>query len=95
MNPPLHQVTVDGYDLQWGTNVLGHFFLTQLLMPALVEGAKTSPDRHARVVTTSSTSSYLARHGIMFDTLKDGPARRSKDIDDLYSQSKLVRLRSQ
>ncbi|THH14894.1 hypothetical protein EUX98_g9547 [Antrodiella citrinella] len=32
-------VTADGYDLQFGTNVVGHFYIGELLMPALLAGA--------------------------------------------------------
>ena len=74
MWPPLDQLTKDGYDLQWGTNVVGHFYFTELLMPALLAGVKTSPDKHARVITTSSSGAYLDI--IHFDTFKDGPERK-------------------
>ena len=33
---PVADVTADGYDMQFGTNVVGHFLLTQLLLPALL-----------------------------------------------------------
>ena len=82
-------LTKAGYDLQWGTNVLGHFYFTELLMPALVAGAKTSPDHHARVVTTSSSGAYAET--LHFDTFKDGPARKKMSTEQLYYQSKHVR----
>lgn len=47
-----HLTTVDGFELQIGTNHLGPAALTWLLMPAL-RGAG-APDRPSRVVTTSS-----------------------------------------
>lgn len=49
MAPPKRARTADGFELQFGTNHLGHFVLTGLLMPALLraEGA-------ARVVTVAS-----------------------------------------
>ncbi|WTW92757.1 SDR family NAD(P)-dependent oxidoreductase [Streptomycetaceae bacterium NBC_01309] len=40
--------TADGFELQFGTNHLGHFLLTNLLVPALLRGAP------ARVVNLSS-----------------------------------------
>jgi NAD(P)-dependent dehydrogenase (short-subunit alcohol dehydrogenase family) len=48
MSPPTRRTTVDGHELQFGTNHLGHFALTGLLLPALL--ATTSP----RVTTVSS-----------------------------------------
>ena len=72
--PPIEQLTADGYDLQWGTNVLGHFYLTELLLPALTAGARTSADQHARVITTASGAAYGGT--IFWDAFRDGPARR-------------------
>ena len=90
MWPAQELLTKDGYDLQWGTNVVGHWYFTELLMPALFAGKETSPDHHARIITTSSSAAYLG--SINWDTFKDGPARRKLSTQTLYSQSKLVRL---
>ncbi|TEB39776.1 NAD(P)-binding protein [Coprinellus micaceus] len=87
MVPPVTDVTAQGYDLQFGTNVLGHFYLTKLLIPALLKGAKSSGNEKARVVTTSSVASYFGK--LDFNTLKDGPARRKQYAALLYNQSKL------
>lgn len=38
MTPPERQRTKDGFELQWGTNHLGHFALTTGLLPLLREG---------------------------------------------------------
>ncbi len=35
-----HQTTTDGYELQFGTNYLGHALLTQLLMAKMLETAR-------------------------------------------------------
>ncbi|KAH8082426.1 NAD(P)-binding protein [Cristinia sonorae] len=90
MFPPIGQLTSDGYDLQLGTNVLGHFYLTQLLMPALKAGKLTSPDGYARIVTVSSSGSYF--YGINWDTFVDGPKRRRMGTKNLYFQSKLANV---
>ena len=89
MLPPIDWLTTDGYDLQFGTNVLGHFYFTELLMPALLSARKTSPDGHARVITTSSSASYLDI--LHFESFKDGPERRKIGSTHLYNQSKHVR----
>ncbi|KAF8630262.1 hypothetical protein AX17_005448 [Amanita inopinata Kibby_2008] len=85
---PVDQTTVQGYDLQFGVNVLGHYYFTKLLLPALTEAAKNSSNGHSRVVNTSSAAHEFLRT-IDFNTLKDGPARRKKISEILYCQSKL------
>ena len=46
--------TEDGFEKQFGTNHLGHFYLTYLLMPALLAAGD------ARVVNTTSTARFSA-----------------------------------
>ena len=88
MWPAIDMLTADGYDLQFGTNVLGHFYFTELLTPALLSGAKTSADGRARVVTTSSSGAYLG--ALDYSTFKDTPERKKLSKEELYYQSKLV-----
>ncbi len=77
MIPPLSR-TADGFELQFGTNHLGHFALTNLLFPHVVD----------RVVTVSSLAH---RQGtIDFDDLNW--ERRSYRRWAAYSQSKLANL---
>lgn len=81
MVPPTRQETRDGFELQFGTNHLGHVALTAGLMPLLRAG------RDARVVTLSSVA---ARQGaIDFANLN---AERRYDAMKAYSQSKLACL---
>jgi NAD(P)-dependent dehydrogenase (short-subunit alcohol dehydrogenase family) len=81
MNPPDRQQTVDGFELQFGTNYLGHFALTLQLFPLLCLG------RDARVVTLSSVA---ARNGAI--DFEDLQAERSYRPMRVYSQSKLACL---
>lgn len=81
MAPPRCQLTADGFELQFGTNYLGHFALTAQLLPLLRKGDQ------ARVVTLSSLA---ARNGaIDFDDLQ---AQRGYKPMQAYSQSKLACL---
>lgn len=84
---PVELITEDGFDMQWGTNVVGHFLFTELLVPALAAGARTSPDNYSRVVTTSSCTSYA--RNIDYDTFRHSPKRNKIGTYNLYYQSKL------
>ncbi|KAF8073741.1 hypothetical protein FPV67DRAFT_1479100 [Lyophyllum atratum] len=86
MMPSVEETTAQGYDLQFGTNVLGHFYLTTLLLPALIAGAKSRPDGKARVLNTSSAAHVMG--SLDFNTFKDSPKRRKTFSSTLYSQSK-------
>ncbi|KAJ6120150.1 short-chain dehydrogenase [Penicillium sp. IBT 18751x] len=54
MFPPKGSKTIQGHDLQFGTNMLGPFLFTKLLMPILVETAKTAAPGSVRVLWASS-----------------------------------------
>jgi NAD(P)-dependent dehydrogenase (short-subunit alcohol dehydrogenase family) len=86
MAPPKRLETADGFELQFGTNVLGHFALTALLMPALTLAADTSPER-PRILTIASVAHK--RGQLDFDDLQSvgnySPMRA-------YRQSKLADL---
>jgi len=86
MVPPIEQVTPDGFDLTFGTNVIGPWYFTKLLISALIAGKETSPDHHTRIVHTSSSGAYLTT--IDWNTLTDTPARRKTSPMTLYPQSK-------
>jgi NAD(P)-dependent dehydrogenase (short-subunit alcohol dehydrogenase family) len=77
--PP--RVTVDGFEMQFGTNHLGHFALTGRLLPALTS------EPGARVVTVSSQMHRIGR--INFDDLQS--AKRYQKWP-AYGQSKLANL---
>ncbi|OSD04094.1 NAD-P-binding protein [Trametes coccinea BRFM310] len=87
--PSVDELTVDGYDLQFGTNVLGHFYLTQLLIPVLLSGASQSCDARARVINTSSMA-HAGVPSIDFDTLREHAKRRKLGTQRLHCQSKFA-----
>jgi NAD(P)-dependent dehydrogenase (short-subunit alcohol dehydrogenase family) len=74
--------TKDGFELQFGTNHLGHFAFTGLLLDRLL------PVEGSRVVTVSSIGHRL-RADIHFDDLQWG---RSYSRVGAYGQSKLANL---
>jgi NAD(P)-dependent dehydrogenase (short-subunit alcohol dehydrogenase family) len=78
MRPPERQETVDGFELQMGTNHLGHAALTLGLLPLLREG-------RARVVHQTSVA---ARSGRV--DLDDLDARRPYDVMAAYAASKIA-----
>jgi NAD(P)-dependent dehydrogenase (short-subunit alcohol dehydrogenase family) len=81
MTPPSRLTTADGFELQFGTNFLGHFALTLRLLPLLLAAAAP------RVV---SVSSMAARFGtIQFDDLQREHGYRPMSA---YGQSKLADL---
>jgi NAD(P)-dependent dehydrogenase (short-subunit alcohol dehydrogenase family) len=80
MAPPRRE-THDGFESQFGTNHLGHFALTGLLMPRLLEAPEP------RVVTQSSGAHRIGR--INFDDLQ-GERRYINWL--AYGQSKLANL---
>ncbi|MCW2653622.1 MAG: hypothetical protein QOE41_508 [Mycobacterium sp.] len=75
-------ITKDGFELQFGTNHLGHFALTGLLLDRLL------PTQGSRVVTVSSVG-HRIRAAIHFDDLQ---WERSYSRMGAYGQSKLANL---
>ena len=75
--------TRDGFETHFGTNHLGHFALTGLLLPAL----KAAPV--ARVVNTASLAHKLTPKLDLDDLLWE---RKKYDVMHAYGQSKLASL---
>jgi NAD(P)-dependent dehydrogenase (short-subunit alcohol dehydrogenase family) len=78
MTPPERQSTKDGFELQWGTNHLGHFALTLGLLPLLRAGG-------ARV--THQTSIAARRGAINWEDLNWD---NGYDGMRAYTQSKIA-----
>ncbi|ANB04451.1 short-chain dehydrogenase [Streptomyces ambofaciens] len=78
MTPPDRQTTADGFELQFGTNHLGHFALVHHLLPLL---------RAGRARVTSQISVAANRNAINWDDLG---WQRSYNGMRAYSQSKIA-----
>jgi NAD(P)-dependent dehydrogenase (short-subunit alcohol dehydrogenase family) len=74
--------TSDGFELQFGTNHLGHFLMTGLIAPALLRGAP------ARVVSVSSRGHHMSP--VVFDDIHF--ERRPYDKWSAYGQSKTANI---
>ncbi len=80
MMPPYGK-TKDGFELQFGSNYLGHFALTAHLLPLLAQ----TP--HSRIITLGSLAHN--RGAIDFDNLDGTKGYRAKKF---YNQSKLANM---
>ncbi|PXY26663.1 short chain dehydrogenase [Prauserella coralliicola] len=78
MTPPDRQTTKDGFELQFGTNHLGHFALVARLLPLLRAGK-------ARI--TSQISIAANQHSINWDDLQ---WKGKYNGNQAYSQSKIA-----
>ena len=83
MATPKRSITADGFELQLGTNYLGHFALTARLLPLLRRSGQ------ARVVSVSSGAHKMGKKRIDFDDLQ---SERKYSPFDAYCQSKLAML---
>jgi NAD(P)-dependent dehydrogenase (short-subunit alcohol dehydrogenase family) len=80
MDAPLSR-TADGFEMHFGTNVLGHFALTGRLMPLLLNASGS------RIVTMSSVGHWFGK--LEFDNLN---AEKPYNRIMAYAQSKLADL---
>jgi NAD(P)-dependent dehydrogenase (short-subunit alcohol dehydrogenase family) len=81
MTPPRYRETTDGFELQYGTNHLGHVALTARLLPRLLEAPAP------RVVAVAS----VAHHGGNESVLEGNP-EATYSPSPAYSNTKLANL---
>ena len=81
MTPPRYRETEDGFELQYGTNHLGHVALTAHLLPALLAAAAP------RVVTVSSIAHHRGDASVL-----DGNQEATYRAERAYGNSKLANL---
>jgi retinol dehydrogenase-12 len=77
------QETAQGFELTFGVNHLGHFSLTNLLLPRLQAGAPS------RIVNLTSVGHHAARRGMRFDDLQ---SERHYEAMEAYCRSKLANV---
>jgi NAD(P)-dependent dehydrogenase (short-subunit alcohol dehydrogenase family) len=88
MNTPPSMKTVQGYELQLGTNCVGPWLFTQHMLPILQKTAAEAPKDSVRVTWAASLAAWYApRDGVAFDSKTLAPEiGRIKAIN--YGQSK-------
>ena len=77
------QETAQGFELTFGVNHLGHFYLTSLLRDRIVASAP------ARIINLSSVGHHAAFGGLNFDDLQ---STKRYSTFDAYSRSKLANV---
>ncbi|MEV6345170.1 SDR family oxidoreductase [Actinoplanes sp. NPDC051851] len=81
MTPPKRRSTVDGFELQFGTNYLGHFALVARILPLLIAGK-------ARVTTQTALAAAMVK-GMNWGDLQFERGYRAWPS---YGQSKLAAM---
>jgi len=83
-------LTKEGYELQFGTNLVGHALLTKLLLPTLLKTAE-EPNSDVRIVSLSSAGhQWTPTGGIVFKDLKT--MQDNVSTWARYGQSKLANI---
>src|SRR5262249_5753054 len=82
--------TVQGFELAFGVNHLGHFLFATEVLPLLTAGSPAPDGAPARVVVVSSGSHYDAKKGIDFDALRQ-PTSSFSGMPE-YAVSKLANV---
>ncbi|KAL2826087.1 hypothetical protein BDW59DRAFT_179659 [Aspergillus cavernicola] len=80
-------LTEEGYEIHMGTNHIGHFLLTELLLPTLRKTVSRSPD--VRIVTLSSLACQAAPS---YKTMTSTPALMSHGWPTRYGASKAANV---
>ncbi|KIW41255.1 uncharacterized protein PV06_06828 [Exophiala oligosperma] len=81
MNLPQRTLSVDGIEMHFATNHLGHFLLDNIIMPKLIAAAKTSSSGFVRIINVSSV-------GTMVSPLRVSDVNFTKPVKDLPESEK-------
>lgn len=79
------QLTQDGIEMQFGTNHIGHFLLTNLLLPTM----QKKTNGNCRIVNVASLGHVFATHGINYGEISDP---NTYDKMQAYAMSKLANI---
>ena len=80
--------TKQGYEIQFGTNHLGHALLTKLLLPTIL-GTADLPGADVRIINISSFGhNFAPRGGIIFDQI----GAENESANARYGSSKLANI---
>lgn len=85
-----YSLTRDGLEIQFGTCHVGHFLLTQLLLPALERATEHAPPGAVRIVNLSSIGHLMSLFGIDLDNIHEKLKSGNKWFR--YSQAKLANM---
>ncbi|MCJ1436424.1 hypothetical protein MMC27_005803 [Xylographa pallens] len=86
MAPPQGSTTAQGYELQLGTNCIGHFMFANLLRPILAKTAASSASNSVRVVWVSSSAiSFAPKTAIDFSNMD---YKKNENTWTKYARSK-------
>ncbi|GAB7356795.1 hypothetical protein MBLNU459_g7682t3 [Dothideomycetes sp. NU459] len=83
-------LTKDGFEIQFGTNHVGHFLLTKLLLPVLQKTA-ARPGSDVRIVNLSSRGHKFTKNGLTLDQACTDMSATSSTWAR-YGQSKLANI---
>lgn len=82
--------TTQGYELLMGTNALGHYLFTHLLLSHLKAAAKTAPAGSVRIVFTGSVATEGASDLAGFSSSSLSSSHEDMDPRKSYSNSKIA-----
>ncbi|KAM0433664.1 hypothetical protein ACHAQK_009098 [Fusarium lateritium] len=83
-------ITKEGYEIQIGTNHIGHALLTKVLMPLLLQTTEKAGSVVRVVILSSTVHAQAPEGGIQFDTLKT--QADTMETWTRYGQSKLANI---
>ncbi|KAK9235058.1 hypothetical protein V1525DRAFT_365726 [Lipomyces kononenkoae] len=91
MIPPVGSKTKQGYELQWGTNVVAHFLLNRFLSPLQIKTAESAPTGTVRTIWVSSSAHHMGPkpYGINFDDINYEKTAQKPKPFLTYGQSKV------